>query len=345
MAKRGLWMVLLLGGAGLLSGCSTVVARVNGTNISQKEFYEELERAQGQQVLQMTILKHLVIEKATAEKLLPTPEEIQARLDELKKERFEGDDAKFRAWMKASSLDDTILVDQIRYELAAFKLRTRRLKTDDAELKKFFDENHAALFDKPARVSFRQIVVPEKAQADKLIAQLNNENEMFAQLARQISVDSSSKENGGLYEDIPWDAVKQQEPAIHDALKGLAKNQITQKAVQLRRAPLFVVLKLIDSKPPEPAVFDKLKAEVKQAYLQQSATSEQELLAEVTKGANVVVLAERYKESVQPAFTAPDPTAGLPDAVKKDLEKGPDIAPPTPIDEKSMPKPLTPGGN
>ncbi len=348
MAKRLVTAALALLAAFTMTGCSSVVARVNGTNVTRKEFIEEMERTQGMQVLQATIMRRLIVERATAEGLAPTAEEISARLSKFRQEKFNNDEPEFRKWMKANALDDVVLQEQIRYELTMFKLRTRKLKPTDENLKQFFSEYKEQLFDKPERVTFRQLAVADKKTADQLIAKLNNEGEMFAELARTQSADQGTRENGGLVEDVPWGLIQEQAKPIYDALRKLEPNQITQAPVKVGNG--FWVLKMVNSKPAEAAKLEdpKTKELVKEQYLAQNAIPENEVIGEIVKGANVVVLDERYKAALEPLFTAQAAGAqGLsPEAqkaIQDQADKGPEIAPPTPVDEQAMPKPVTPG--
>ncbi len=332
-----------IAGLALMTGCSSVVARVNGSNVTRKDFYEELERTHGLQVLQTTILRRLLLQRAEAAGVMPSAEDVKKRFGEFRKERFNDDEQEMRKWMKANSVDDVVLQDQFKYDLATFNLRTRHLKPTEEQLKTFFNEYKERYFDKPARVTFRQIVVPNKQAADKVIAELNSEGERFAEIAREISMDPGSKENGGLYEDVPWEILKAQAPAIHDALRKLEPNQFSQQPVHYKEG--FFVIKLVEAKPAEPARFEDpaMKEQVKQAYLQENATSEQDLMAELVKGADVVVLDERYKAGIEPFFAAGGQSA-LPPGVEKQLQEPTQLAPPTQIDEQAAPKPVNPVG-
>jgi len=296
-----------------LSGCSSVVARVNGNDITTKEFVDELKRQNGLQVLQQLVLRRLVLERAEADKALPTPEEITKAFEEFKQERFAGDEQEMRRWMKASAIGDEQILDQIKYEKAVFNLRTAGVQQDEKALKNFFDEVKDRYFDKPARVSFRQIVVQDKATADKIIAELNNEGELFAQIAKTQSMDQNSAPNGGLYEEFDWKVIQDNAAPVAKALRALKENQITQQPVQ--HGGGWFVLKLLKSLPAEPANYDdpKTKESVKQAYLQQHAMPEEQLMQKIVAGADVVVLDPDYKTAVEPMF-APGGTGGVPGA-------------------------------
>ena len=311
--RRILIGLALVCGIAPLIGCSSVVARVNGTDISTKEFVDELKRQNGLQVLQQLILRRLVMERAEAEGVVPTPDEIQKAFEEFKQQRFAGDEQEMRRWMKANAVDDPQIMDQIKYEKAVFNLRTKDVQPSDKDLKNFFDEYKDRYFDKPARVSFRQIVVADKPTADKIIAELNNEGELFAQIAKSQSMDQNSAPNGGLYEDFDWNVIESNAKPVADALKKLEDNQITQQPVNHGQG--WFILKLLKKLPPEPANWEdpKVKEEAKQAYLAQNAMPEDQLMQKIVAGADVVVLDPDYKTAIEPMFAPGGPgAAGAP---------------------------------
>lgn len=339
MAKRKTGIALALLGCLALVGCSSVVARVNGVNITRKEFHEELERTQGLQMLQAMVMRRLLMEKAKAQGLVPTAEEVDQRFQEIKKERFENDQA-FLNWMKSEALDDTIILDQIKFDMILFNLRTAHLKPTDEELKRFFDEHREQMFDKPERFTFRQIVLPNKEQAQQLLHRFNTEELIFSDVARKASIDTRTAETGGMVEEINKELLKQQARPIYDALVTLKENELYQKPIEVGGA--FVILKLLKSLPAEPADWNKPETRkmVREAYLQVNAKSEEELLAEVTAGAEVVVLDDRYKAAIEPRFAAQAPGANLPPAVQEQLNKPPELTEPTEYDESGLTRPL-----
>jgi hypothetical protein len=105
----------------------------------------------------------------------------------------------------------------------------------------------------------------------------------------------------------------------------------------------WVVLKMIESVPAEKANFDdeEMKQQVREAYLAANAIPEQELIAEVTQNADVVVLDAHYKAAIEPQFSGAG-ASGLPPAVEKSLAN-PEITDPTFVDEQAAPKPTLPG--
>lgn len=348
VAKRWLAATLAVGFGLLTAGCSGVVARVNGDDISRKEFVEALERAGGANVLRTLVLHRLIYDRAQAEGLMPTAEDLQNRLKEIKAgEPFNGDEAKWTEYLKQNATDDEVVLDQIKLELAVYRLRTNHLKPDEATLKAFFKENHERLFDKPERVTFRQIVVASPQVAQEVISRLNTEEAIFEQLVKQYSQDQRTAANGGLVQEIPLEMIRQQAAPIYAAILKLKPNQVTQTPVQVPAGDgrfVYVVIKLLDRLAPEPAKWEDPATQklVREAYLQVNAKSEEEFLAEAAKGANVVILDRRYKETLEPMFQA-GVMPNVPPGMQQQLSQPPEITSPTRIRPDEMPKPTMPG--
>lgn len=333
MALRKWAIGLLMLSSLALMGCNDVVARVNGQDITQKEFHEQLERAQGRQILEVTILRRLVEQRAKAEGLLPTPEEVQEKLKEFRKQNGLESDADYVQWLKTNASDDTALLDQIQFQLTLYKLRTAGMKPTDDELKQFFEEYRGKFFDKPERFQFRQIVLPTKEAAAKLLHQLNTQELIFSDVARKESLDQSTAESGGLIDGFPVDLMKEQAKPIYDALSSLKDNELSQEPIQMGN--VYVLLKLLKKLPAEPADVNdpETKKAVEEQYLGLKAKPEEQLLSEVAQNADVVVLADRYKAAIEPRFAPQGQGSNLPPAVQEQLDKGPDMTEPTEYDE------------
>lgn len=345
VAKRWLTAALAAGLSLLAVGCSGVVARVNGEDISRKDFVEALERAGGAGTLQTMVLHRLMFERAQAEGLTPTAEDIQAELKKVKEgEPFGGDEAKWAEYLKQEGTDDTVILDKIKLDLTVFRLRTSHLKPDEATLKAFFEEYRERLFDKPARVTLKQIVVASPQVANEVITRLNTEEAIFDQLANQYSLDANTKGRGGLLEDAPLALLQEQAKPVYDAVMKLKPNQVTQQPVVLvnqNGQQAYVIVKLIARKPVEPAQYEPIKDEVKQAFLMANAKPEQELITELLKGSNVVILDSRYKELLEPRFAGA--ATGVPPQLQEQLSQPPEMTSPTRIRPGEMPAPTMPG--
>ncbi|MBI5833053.1 MAG: peptidyl-prolyl cis-trans isomerase [Armatimonadetes bacterium] len=342
MRKRWERAAALVLAAGLilgLNGCSSVVARVNGQDITRADFHKELEQKAGLQVLRDMILNKMVLERAKAEGCLPDPKEVQARFDKLKADRFKGDEKQLRDYMKATGQDDKTILAQLQTDLAVFKLRAKGLDLSDGKLQAFFNENRTKLFDKPERVSFRQIVVPSADVAAKVIAEANSSQEVFQSLVAKYSLDEQTKENGGLVEEIDLATLPPAVKPLSEALAKLKENQVCQTPIKIQNS--YIVVKLTARHAAEKADFAKIKEEVKEQFIALNGKKPEQVLAECGKGAQVVVLEERFKSSLEAMFSAgggaPGAPANVPGDVQKNIEKAPEMTGPTRTDDLPAP--------
>jgi foldase protein PrsA len=125
-----------------------------------------------------------------------TEEEVDKRLDELKKTNFGGSDEKLEAELKKLGLtleqareeiEDKLLQEKI------FKKVTGNIKVSEAEIEKYYEDNEEQ-FTKPREV--RHILVKSKQKADELHKELNG-GASFAVLAKKFSQDTASAKEGG----------------------------------------------------------------------------------------------------------------------------------------------------
>jgi parvulin-like peptidyl-prolyl isomerase len=127
-----------------------------------------------------------------------TEKQIDARLEQIQKQYFGGDKAKYEKQLKEQGLSDTQVRNDIRAQIVSEKIFaqvTRDVKVTDDAVEKYYNENKEQ-YSQPESRDVRHILVKTKAQADDLVAQLENGGD-FAALAKQHSTDTGSKENGG----------------------------------------------------------------------------------------------------------------------------------------------------
>jgi parvulin-like peptidyl-prolyl isomerase len=127
-----------------------------------------------------------------------TDEEVDERIDEVKNESFEGDDA---GWQKALE-EQGYTEEDVRVEIRAQLLSERLVAAvsgesgaTDAEIAAYYETNKAQ-FTVPETRDVRHILVKTKAEADNLYDEIEGGAD-FAALAKQHSEDPGSKDNGG----------------------------------------------------------------------------------------------------------------------------------------------------
>ena len=123
---------------------------------------------------------------------------IDARLVDIKKQYFGGDEKKYLKQLK----DQGVTVEQVRADILAqiisediFKKVTADVKVSDADIKAYYVKNPTSYTQAESR-DVRHILVKTKALADSIYGQLKGGAD-FAKLAKQYSLDPGSKANGG----------------------------------------------------------------------------------------------------------------------------------------------------
>ncbi len=125
--------------------------------------------------------------------------DVDKRLDQIKKQYFAGSQTKYEQQLKKQGLTDAQVRRDIRAQLLSegvFKKVTNDVKVSNDEIHDYYLK-HPQLYAQPQSRDVRHILVKSKALADKIHAQLENDDADFAKLAKQYSQDPGSKSQGG----------------------------------------------------------------------------------------------------------------------------------------------------
>jgi parvulin-like peptidyl-prolyl isomerase len=127
-----------------------------------------------------------------------TDQQIAKKVAEVKKQYFDGSQAKFEKGLADQGYTKATLEEDIRSQLLTegiYKKVTSDAKVTDADVKSYYEKNRAN-YTVPESRSVRHILVKTKADADKIRAELVNGGD-FAALAKANSIDPGSKDAGG----------------------------------------------------------------------------------------------------------------------------------------------------
>jgi foldase protein PrsA len=189
----GLITLLLTAALPACSGNSGSIASVNGHAISRSDFDAKLEASQvSRGVLQQMVQEQLLAQYAVAHNLTVSSDELAKKEDQIK--------ANFPAgsWddmLKSRGLSESDVQNLLRDQILLDKAVGANIHVTDAEVKAYFDKNHAA-FDTQPQVKARHILVTDMATAQKVEAALRSGGD-FSALAAQYSIDTASKGKGG----------------------------------------------------------------------------------------------------------------------------------------------------
>ncbi len=207
------------GGDGAESVPKDAVAVVDGDEVPKSDFdaviaqartsYENQQRefpkagSKEYQTLKNQVMDVLVqrrqVEQAAEEMGIEvTDQQVEDRLEQIKKQYFGSDEKKYEAQLQEQGLSDTQVRADIRSQVVSEKISaqvTKGLQVSDKEISAYYDKNKAQ-YAQPQSRDVRHILVKTKKQADALQAQLEGGAD-FAALAKKHSTDTASKATGG----------------------------------------------------------------------------------------------------------------------------------------------------
>ena len=160
------------------------------------EDYEAIKN----QMVDFLVQREQYVQEAAALGVEITDEDVEARLDELKQQFFEGDDERYQEELANQGLTEEQVVDDLRFQLltdALFARVTEAIVIDDAEISTYYTENQES-FIRPEQREVAHILVETKEEADDVRAAVND-GEDFAELAAEHSIDTGTAVNGGAY--------------------------------------------------------------------------------------------------------------------------------------------------
>ena len=150
------------------------------------------------QAVQFLVQREQFEQKAEDLDVEVTDKQVDARLEQIQKQYFGGDQKKFEKQLKEQGITEKQVRNDIRAQIVSEKIFaqvTGKVKVSDDEIQKYYEKNKAQ-YSQPESRDVRHILVKTKKQADDLYAQLENGAD-FAALAKQFSEDTGSKANGG----------------------------------------------------------------------------------------------------------------------------------------------------
>jgi parvulin-like peptidyl-prolyl isomerase len=223
----------------------------------------EYEQLKGQAVTYL-VQQAEVQEQASAEGIDISDEKVDKEIARYKKDFYGGSDARYEAAVKKQGLTDEQAREAIRQQLtsqALFKKVTGSVKASDADIQEYYN-THKSQYVQPESRDVRHILVPKKAQADSIYAQLKS-GANFAELAKLYSKDPGSAANGGKLTVSKGQTVPEFDKAAFSFKKGELSRPIkTQYGYHIIQA-------LSAIKASTKTSLDKVRASIKQQLEQQ----------------------------------------------------------------------------
>jgi foldase protein PrsA len=175
------------------SGGGGSVVTVNGQSISHADLDSKLESSPAaKSQLQQMVTNVLIDQYAQKNNITVSDADID-KVENGYKEQYPN--GQWDELLKARGMTEQDVRDILRRQIILDKATGSNIHISDAQIKQFFDKNHAQ-FDTPAMARARHILVPDLKTAQKVEADLKAGKD-FAAEAKQYSTDPGSRDKGG----------------------------------------------------------------------------------------------------------------------------------------------------
>ncbi len=246
-----------------LAACSNAadkdIITMKGNTITVSEFYEKVKtNSQAQQVLLSMVISN-VFENQYGDKV--SAEEVNKEYDK----KAEQLGASFSAALSSAGLTEESYKEQIRTN----KLVEYAVK--QAAEKELTDENYKAAYDAyTPEVTARVIKLADEAKAKEVLAAAQAEGADFAQLAKDNSTDTTTKDNGG---EVKFDSTSTTVPAeVQKAVFALDAGQVGASvisSVDMKTYTTSYYVVKLDAKSEKSAKWEDYKDKLKEIILAQ----------------------------------------------------------------------------
>lgn len=301
------WVILAVA----IGGCGEKPAAVvNGQRISENEFIGKLKQTQGERLLQTMIDRQLVSQEFEKLGLSVETQEVEERIAELQG-RFPTPEA-FQEFLTSQGTTPQELRGELVFGAKLELLATRDVKVTEEGLKDFFSQYHQR-YDKPLRVTIREIVVSSKADAEEVLKELKKPDVDFGAVAKQYSVSAATRVEGGKRPETPVSMLYPLE------LQGPSQNlEVGEISTPIAADQQWYIIKVEERKAAEKATLDKVKEDVTRDYKRSQAEPVDQLVARLREKAVISVvdpdlqeLNELYQSKAKlPTFGPEEEAAG-----------------------------------
>jgi len=244
-----------------------VIARARKGYKTQKRPFPAAGTPEYQQIkqsaMQFLVQRAELEQKASDYGIKITKKQIEDRVAQIKKQL--GGEKAYKAQVKANGLTEaTVRSDIVEPQLiseAIYKKVTGGIKVTDKDVASYY-KSHQKIYQQPESRDVRHILVPTKAQAEKLYARLQAGAD-FATLAKKYSKDPGSAVQGG-----KLTIVKGQTAGPFDQTAFLLKKGQMSHPVKTQYG-YHIIQALSDIRPPKTTPLSQVKDSIKQTLLRE----------------------------------------------------------------------------
>jgi foldase protein PrsA len=248
------------------------------------------------------VQQDLVDQYGKDQKIDVTQAEIDAKEADIKSKYPPG---QFDTILKQLGLTDADVQNILRQQIIIEKAVAPDVHVSDADVAAYYAKNHT-LLDKPEQVRARHILVADRATADQVEAKLKAGGN-FADLAKQYSTDTSTKDKGG---ELGFFGRGQMVPAFQNAAFALPVGATSAPV----KSPFgWHIIQVEERKPATKATLAASAPQIKaQLTTQAQAQQVPVFLQQLRAKANIQVFDARYQDAFPPPIPVPAGSAAAP---------------------------------
>jgi foldase protein PrsA len=178
---------------------------------------EQQYTAYKQEVLDFLISSQWVMSEASEQGVHVSESEVKKQFDTLRSQQFPKE-AAFKEFLAKTGETEADLLMRVKLQLLARKIqekisKTAKKKPSKKEIEKYYNE-HKSQYGKPERRNVQIILTKDEAGAKAAKAEIES-GQSFATVAKKVSIDPLSKNNGG---SLPEVTRGEEEKALDEAL-------------------------------------------------------------------------------------------------------------------------------
>lgn len=170
------------------------VATVGGETVTNGQLKQELYEKYADEVLRTMMVHRAIDLEAQSQGLTVTEEEQSAELASVSN-GYASEDDYFQVMQDQLGMSRDEVLEDLHYRLLLEKIAMQTVTITDQELESFMEEHQGDYGDR-LQLHLRWIVTATKKEADQVVARLEA-GEDFEQLAKIVSIDSFSADDGG----------------------------------------------------------------------------------------------------------------------------------------------------
>jgi len=267
-----------------------VVAKVNGTPITERQLVEQLRYGPGPRVLLRMIDQRLIVAEAARRGIRPTPQQVELKLSQAASRFGSEKDLKDMLRERGHSLAE--LKDRLRLDAMLDRIATEQITVEDSQIQQYYQESIDE-FSYGEQVRARMILTEVRQNAQALKEALDSGGD-FAGLAKQFSVDPATSGQGG---DMGYFERDDYAEEISEAAFSLEPGQ-TSDVFEVPDG--FCILRVEDRRPAAAKTLEDVRDQIiARLKHKQRDKMRRQWLIEERKRAGLVISDPRLRELVE----------------------------------------------